>query len=440
MARRFVWVLLVLLVLPATADAAWRAPEALRSARALVNPVEAGIDGDGDATVVWTSTRQLPDLTLKPRWRSAVYTADVAADGTVGPARRLSSRGQKVHSARLAVAPDGRAAILWSHGPTRGERTRRARAIELLTRTPDGEWSKPRVLEAEGRNYAGDVIIEPDGTIAAAWTRLRAGGGDLFLRRYTFDGEPLSSEELGRGTAPKLAASPAFPRAVATFLRGTGPVSHDTYLYANGTTTPIGTNTYWRPEIAAGDRIAVAWSQTAVFGGSGDASMLTQFAPGGAAEVLRLSDADQVSLEPAVDARGGRVIAEWYWSDIDGPGDPRYDIRVYLGPGQPSVDPTPEGTYGMQANVALGDRRAAVVWSQNDVGAEGEAFKPILAGRVAAGNGPLGAFQRISARGEELSVTSQRPTLAMNAAGAAVVAYLATGADGPHLSVATLPE
>ena len=112
---------------------------------------------DGSATVVWEAYDGL-DYVIQASTRPP--------GGPFGAPVNLSTPGQDADDSRIATAPDGTATAVWS-------RSNGANAIiQASTRPPGGSFGAPVNLSAAGQNAVNaKIAVAPDGTATVVWQR-----------------------------------------------------------------------------------------------------------------------------------------------------------------------------------------------------------------------------------------------------------------------------
>jgi hypothetical protein len=420
--------LIAVSVTPALVFGQWRAPVTVSSGGTYLTAfrdVRAAVDGQGAGLVVWGTT--FPE--------SAVFAADVRADGTVGPEARLSAPGVAARTPRLTVAADGRAALVWSVGPTSFSRSSGPRVLQLVTRPPGGSWSAPHTVVAHGRNVPGDLVFEPSGDLALASTRRHQHNSHVELRHLSFDGKTRSTETVANhALAPVLAVSPTFRHAViAYYRRPDDDIRREAWLRIGNRSWRLGRQVVGRPKVSAGRRVVVAWTSGEAFTEE-DGVHVAQVARGGRPRVQRVGDAEAFERF-AVAAEGDRALVGWNATDATGHRDALL-ASADDGPFGAPVDPTAGTASARTPAFAIGDTRAAALFIGYPT--NGPSITAInsgvLTGALSQDGGPFAAPTVLSAEGEGLDDFGV-PAIAMNAAGAAVVGYL--GAN--HLAVTSLP-
>jgi hypothetical protein len=160
--------------------------------------LQAEIASGGRVVIAWTTI----DAGEERNERRRVY-AVTGRVGALGPpqrvdrARHLNLSASTRVPVRLAVASNGRAALLW--GTDRDEPdadpSTDAYIVRTASATPEGRFGRPRTLATAG--LPGDVAVRRDGSVVALWTT--ADG----LRANTGHG----TERVAEGRTPDVRAS-----------------------------------------------------------------------------------------------------------------------------------------------------------------------------------------------------------------------------------------
>jgi hypothetical protein len=232
-----------------------------------VSKPQVAIDADGNAVVTWLGNTRRDDA-LHARARSTT--------GARGPIQTVSGGGQSPSDPphQIAVAADGKALIVWRHGPLQDQQIR-ARAlspsgdlgpVEVLSR-PAGQWIENYHV---AMNANGDVLVAWD-----VWGLVPDTGVQVRVRSAT--GELGSRQILTRsGRYPHVAINASGNALVAWQISG------------------------GRPQNLVQAR--------------------TRSVSGDLGPVQTLSHDRQIALSPqaAVDAAGGALVV-WYRDDDDVP-------------------------------------------------------------------------------------------------------------------------
>jgi len=168
---------------------AWTAPTVVSAAGTRARQPVAGLDGRGDAIVVWRR-----DTTGD---RAVIEVTERAAGGGWTAPRVLSGPDVRARRPRLAVAPDGAAVVVWE------ERVAGVARIGAASRLPDGTWSPPaRVAGSVAESHEPDVAIGADGHATAVWIGDDGDGAGVFAADSPGDGSWARPQLLAHGEAP----------------------------------------------------------------------------------------------------------------------------------------------------------------------------------------------------------------------------------------------
>ncbi|MDW5594942.1 PKD domain-containing protein, partial [Conexibacter stalactiti] len=203
------------------AGGAWEASthDVSASGRAANEPL-AGIDGSGNATVLWSESDGMHTLV-----RAAAHPAGGGWSGG-GP---LSAGGASAGALTLAVAPDGVAVAGWARF------VGGAVVIEGARRPADGAaWQPAQQLSAGGRNALyPQVALDGRGNAVAVWDRASdADAAKHEIQAIGFDGEaPLLD---GLSVPAAATVGDAVPLAVTAFDVWSPPAAV-TWSFGDGT-------------------------------------------------------------------------------------------------------------------------------------------------------------------------------------------------------------
>lgn len=178
------------------ADGAWTAPAMLSAKGATARDPQVAVDGAGRATVVWRRDARGDD--------AVVEVAAQRPDGTWEMPRPISAGGTRARRPRVAVAPNGAAAVVWE------QRVDGVQGVAAATRGPDGTWSAPTVVSTGVRStQEPDVAVGPLGAAVAVWIG-RDGGGIAVFTSMHGEGTGWSAPvAIGRGAdRPRELARP----------------------------------------------------------------------------------------------------------------------------------------------------------------------------------------------------------------------------------------
>ena len=261
----FCALLVVGLLVPALAEAAWTEPIDLSAPGQDPGDPEVAVDADGDAVFTWLRSDGT-DYRIQARARSAT--------GTLSAVQTLSAPGQSASRPQVAVDADGDAVFTWLRFD--GAKYR----IQARARSAGGTLSAVQTLSAAGQNaFNPQVAVDADGDAVFTWLR--------------FDGAHLRVEARARSAAGTLSA-------VQT-LSGAGQHASEPQVAVDGDGDAVFT---WERLDGTKDRVqAVARS-----------------AAGTLSAVQTLSAAGKTAFNPqvAVDADGDAVFT-WLRSDETDP-------------------------------------------------------------------------------------------------------------------------
>jgi hypothetical protein len=157
--------------------------------------VAAEITRSGRAIVAWTTI----DAGEERNERRRVY-AVAGRDGRferarlVDRAKHLNISEDSTSPIRLAVAPNGRALLMWATATTADVDDRRT--VRIADAGRDGRFRRPRQLSKDG--HVGDVAIRGDGRTLAVWTTYDALYANRELVVEGTIGDPRASFAGGR--------------------------------------------------------------------------------------------------------------------------------------------------------------------------------------------------------------------------------------------------
>ena len=177
-------------------DGTWRSPVMVSAPGASAHDARVAVDGTGRAVVAWRRDTTGADAVIE--------VAEERADGTWGMPHAISAGGARARRPRLAVAPNGEAAIVWE------QRVDRNHAVAAATRDAAGTWSGPALVSAGVRgDQEPDVAIGPLGFAVAVWIGRDDAGIGVFAAEHA-DGSTWSAPQaVGRGSdRPRELARP----------------------------------------------------------------------------------------------------------------------------------------------------------------------------------------------------------------------------------------
>lgn len=173
----------------ATRDAtgAWSPPFDVSPARRHAREPQIALTGNGTALLVWRRDTTGDDTVLEVTERPP--------DGQWTTPQTLSDPSVRSKRPRLAVAPNGAAALVW-------EQTVDGRlTVVAATRAGDGRWSAPLTLSGTTEAHEPDVAIGPTGTATAVWIDETENGVAVMAASHSGDGTWSPPVAIGRGSA-----------------------------------------------------------------------------------------------------------------------------------------------------------------------------------------------------------------------------------------------
>ncbi len=362
----FCALLVVGLLVPALAEAAWTEPINLSAPGQDPGDPEVAVDADGDAVFTWLRSDGT-DYRIQARARSAT--------GTLSAVQTLSAPGQSASRPQVAVDADGDAVFTWLRFD--GAKYR----IQARARSAGGTLSAVQTLSAAGQNaFNPQVAVDADGDAVFTWLR--------------FDGAHLRVEARARSAAGTLSA-------VQT-LSGAGQHASEPQVAVDGDGDAVFT---WERLDGTKDRVqAVARS-----------------AAGTLSAVQTLSAAGKTAFNPqvAVDADGDAVFT-WLRSDETDPDNfccHRVQLRTRSTDGALSAVKTlsAAGKTAFNPQVAVdADGDAVFTWELYD------GTEPRVQAKARSATGTLSAVQTLSAAGQ----SAFNPQVAVDADGDAVFTWL----------------
>ncbi len=286
------------------------------------------------------------------------------------PAINLSAAEQDAEEARIAVAPDGTATVVWERDNGTDS------IIQASVRPPGGEFGPPEDLSAPGADsFAPEIAVGPDGRVTAVWVRevganrvvqsaTSAPGGGFAppgdVSSPTGEASPPQVAIAGDGTATVAWVRAQPPNSVvqsSTRLPGGGfgsvvdlsnPLGNASGLEvagaSDGTITAI-----WRRDTGPTDQLEAATRPPA--GNFGAAAVVAPVAPS-------ISDTS-IAYRP-----DGVAVASW--SRFDGSDS---DILIALRPPVGSFGPPSEVTSSpddeLEASITITpDNSTTLVWEK----------------------------------------------------------------------------
>jgi hypothetical protein len=147
----------------------WTSPRVLSTAGTwLADGPALAVNGRGDAVVAWTEEATTPDAL--PRLRARFRPVG----GQWGPARTLSSSGERVGGVQVGIDGRGRALLGWLSDT--GSASTSSTRLELASgNVRRGGWTKPRTLEASSGVAIFRLALNARGEAILVWSK---PGGD----------------------------------------------------------------------------------------------------------------------------------------------------------------------------------------------------------------------------------------------------------------------
>lgn len=177
-------------------DGTWTAATMLSTPGASTRDPQVAMDGAGRATVVWRRDTSGDD--------AVVEVAEQRRDGAWEMPHAISNEGTRARRPRLAVAPNGAAAVVWEQrvGGTQG--------VAAAARTPGGAWSAPTVVSTGVRStQEPEVAVGPLGAAVVVWIGRDGEGIGVFASRHDEGPGWSAPVAIGRGAdRPRELARP----------------------------------------------------------------------------------------------------------------------------------------------------------------------------------------------------------------------------------------
>lgn len=153
------------------AGSGWQTDEALETSDGDAVAVSVGMDGSGNAMVVWTQY----DGTRWNVWANRY----VSGQGWSGPTE-IDGTGNDAQVPALAINASGEAAVIWRQA---GGSLQNVAANRFV---PGTGWSGAQLLETDDVNSAvnPEVAIDAGGIITTVWAQDDGAGGNLRANRY----------------------------------------------------------------------------------------------------------------------------------------------------------------------------------------------------------------------------------------------------------------
>ena len=351
------------------AGGTWSAPTDLAAA-ARVDQPQLALDAAGNATAVWRSN-EAGESVVQASTRPAGGSWGAPVDLSTEPAQDPS---EATEVPRVAVDASGTATVVWARAVATGRYV-----VQAATLEPGGAPSAPLDLSAPGESArTPEIVVDPAGGAVAVWNRgaSRSSGGVVQAAVRPAGGTWQASTDLsasgGMSFLPQVAMD-ASGRATAVWLRLDGSYVVESATRAAGGTwgtaeriSAAGEDTS-NPQVAAGPRGAVAvWQR---HDGSGwRVTSATRAANGTWQRSGDLSAADHDAWSPQVAlAQNGRATVVW---DLAEAGSSHREsqsqavTRGVTGEWSEPVDLDGEGTESRSPQVALDAAgNATTTWS-----------------------------------------------------------------------------
>jgi hypothetical protein len=365
---------LLVLALPATAQAVWTAPETLSPAgRFAFNP-DVDIDQSGNAVFVWVRRDGTSDCGGSPGCNRIQLVAR-SAGGTLSAVQDISPPGLHAMKPQVRVDPNGNAVIAW-YGHSQLGTGVACTDCSFLTRarSADGTLSTTQTLAPAGEAYASELDgvfpelgVDQSGNAVFAWvhndeTTNCSGSGCYPVARARSATGTLSATQI-------VVGPPAGQPEVAV-----EPDGDAVFVWSRRVDGTTGCGGVGCPRV-----------QTRVRSASGQLSAIQTLTPGGQAASV---------AQVGVDQAGNAVVV---WTQRDG-----IQARVRYADGTLSPIQTlapPQGAVKVAFNQA-GD--AAVIWQLNTDGTTSCAGQGCarIQGRVRHADGTLAPIQTLSPSGQ----------------------------------------
>jgi Glycosyl hydrolase family 26 len=374
-------------------------PADLSTSAEMATGPEVAIAADGTATVVWSGRGGGGDFT--------VFARRISPDGVPGAIQQLSPSGQDALDPRVAVAPDGTAAVAWTRFDGSNFLVQARRIL------PGGSVEEgTKNLSTTGQNsFSPQVAVGADGTATIVWKKFDGFHYLVQERRIAADGtreasfHTLSASKQDAIEPEVAAAADGTATVVWSRFDGSDSIVQERQIGADGTPAEATRDLSAAEESAIEPRVAIAPDGTAtvVWVRSDGANQIVQarrIAPGDTPEpgVENLSAAGRSAAEPEL-AVGADGVATVVWDRWDG-GSFVVQLRRLSAQGVPgaTLNLSASGRDAAEPRLALGPAGvASVVWSRFN----GANF--IVQRRDVAADGTLAATQDLSAAGRSAS-------------------------------------
>jgi len=156
------------------ASGVWSPPFDVSPPRRHAREPQIALTGNGTALLVWRRDTTGGDTVIEVTERPL--------GGQWSTPQTLSDPSVRSKRPRLAVAPNGAAALVWEQNVD-GRLT-----VVAATRAADGRWSAPLTLSGADEGHEPDVAIGPTGTAAAVWIDETENGAAVMAASHSEDG------------------------------------------------------------------------------------------------------------------------------------------------------------------------------------------------------------------------------------------------------------
>ena len=168
-------------------NGAWSPPFDVSPPRQHAREPQIAFAGNGTALLVWRRDTTGNDTVIEVTERPL--------GGQWTTPQPLSDPSVRSKRPRLAVAPNGAAALVW-------EQTVDGRlTVVAATRAADGRWSAPLTLSGTARGHEPDVAIGPTGTATAVWIDEGENAATVMASSHSEGGTWSTPVVIGRGSA-----------------------------------------------------------------------------------------------------------------------------------------------------------------------------------------------------------------------------------------------
>lgn len=402
----------------------------LSGAAEMAGGPDVAVAPDGTATVVWSA---------RSGGTFAVFARRIAPDGTPGATLQLSASGQDALAPQVALAPDGRATVVWMRHDGADFR------IQARRITPAGTPEEAtRTLSGSGQDAAApQVDVAPDGEATVVWKRFDGFHYLVQARRIAPDGTSEGTSqrlsESGRDAVePQVAvADDGTATVVWSRFDGSDSIVQERRVEPDGTLEESAANLSAAGESAIQPRVEVApdGAATVVWNRFDGANWIVQSrrigaagAPEGSAQSLSAGGRSAAEPQLAIDSAGAATVV---WDRFDG-GSFVVQARRLNPTGTPvgaAVQLSAGGRDAADPQLALSpDGTATVLWSRFD----GSHW--VVQRRDLSGTGSLGSTQVLSTSGR----SAGDPALAWGSDGTLVMSWKRFAGSGDVVQVGTV--